>query len=110
MVSGSEFDQKCQMVKYVRALIGKWKPEIIFFMETGPVRLNDLEKKIPEADPRVLKRQLRSLETAGLVKKTRYAEVPPRVEYSLTEEGRSLTRMHEAITRTIAMYQENSKN
>lgn len=107
MASRGEFDQKCQMVKYIRALIGKWKPEIIFFMGDGPVRLSDLEKKIPEADPRVLKRQLRSLETSGIVKKTKYAEVPPRVEYSLTEEGKCLSQMHEAITKTVAMHQEN---
>jgi DNA-binding HxlR family transcriptional regulator len=105
MASRGEFDQKCQMVKYVRTLIGKWKPEIIFFMGAGPVRLSDLEKKIPEADPRVLKRQLRSLETAGFVRKTRYAEVPPRVEYSLTEEGINLVKMYEAITKTIATHQ-----
>ena len=67
MAPGEEFEQKCQMLKYVRALIGKWKPELIYFMEAGPLRLSDLEKKIPQADPRVLKRQLQSLETAGIV-------------------------------------------
>jgi DNA-binding HxlR family transcriptional regulator len=110
MASKDEFEQKCQMTKYVRDLIGKWKPEIIFYMGEGPVRLSELEKKIPEADPRVLKRQLRSLETSGIVKRTRYSEVPPRVEYSLTEEGRCLTQMQDAINKTLSTHQKDCKN
>jgi len=106
MASKADFDQKCQMLKYVRELTGKWKPEIIFYLGAGSVRLSDLERKIPEADPRVIKRQLQNLEKSGIVKKIRYAEVPPRVEYSLTEEGIYLVQAHEAITKTLSMRQK----
>lgn len=69
---------------------GKWKLVILEHL-TGPVRrFSELQRALPAITARMLTRQLRELETDGLVARTVYPQVPPKVEYSLTETGRSL--------------------
>lgn len=70
---------------------GKWKPLIIWYLGTkGTKRFNELKKLIPQATQKMLTQQLRELEADNLVKRKVYPEVPPRVEYSLTNLGESL--------------------
>jgi DNA-binding HxlR family transcriptional regulator len=69
---------------------GKWKGVILFHLLSGTLRFNQMRKQIPSATQRMLTLQLRELEEAGLVRRHVYPQVPPRVEYSLTDEGRSL--------------------
>ncbi len=64
--------------------------DILVISENEPVRRNKLGRKIPDISSRVLSSTLRTLEADGLVVRTLYQEVPPRVEYSLTETGHSL--------------------
>ncbi|MEM9951719.1 MAG: helix-turn-helix domain-containing protein [Chloroflexota bacterium] len=70
---------------------GKWKPLIIYFLLQAEVmRFNELQRAIPSVTRRMLTKHLRELEAHGIVHREVYAEVPPRVEYSLTELGHSL--------------------
>lgn len=69
---------------------GKWKSVVLFRLSEGTKRFNELGRLLPRVTPRMLTRQLRDLERDGLVKRKIYAEVPPRVEYSLTDVGRTL--------------------
>lgn len=70
---------------------GKWKLEILYFLRQATLRFSELEDLMPEVKRKVLTAQLRELERDGLVSRQVYAEVPPRVEYSVTPLGRSLT-------------------
>lgn len=69
---------------------GKWKGVILFHLSHGKKRFNELSKLLTKISPRVLTKQLRDLEDDGLVHRKIYAEVPPRVEYSLTNKGQTL--------------------
>jgi DNA-binding HxlR family transcriptional regulator len=69
---------------------GKWKGVIIYHLLESTLRFNELRRRLPTATQRMLTRQLRELEECGLVHREIFAQVPPRVDYSLTEEGRSL--------------------
>lgn len=79
-------------------LIGdKWKVLILRDLMPGTKRFGELKKSIGSVSQKVLTAQLRDMEDKGLVKRKVYAEVPPRVEYSLTELGQSLAPILEAL-------------
>ena len=79
-------------------LIGdKWKVLILRDLMPGTKRFGDLKKSIGSVSQKVLTAQLRDMEQNGLVHREVYAEVPPRVEYSLTELGRSLEPILDAM-------------
>jgi DNA-binding HxlR family transcriptional regulator len=69
---------------------GKWKPVILFFLTFGKKRNGELMSLMPAITQKVLTQQLRELEEDGVIKRTSYNVVPPRVEYELTEYGWSL--------------------
>jgi len=68
----------------------KWTALIIRDLTAGPQRFSQLEKQIAGISPRTLSQRLDDLEEVGIITKTSFAEVPPRVEYSLTDKGRDL--------------------
>ena len=80
----------CPVEATLDLIDGKWKGVILYHLLSETLRFNELRRRIPKATQRILTRQLRELELAGLVHRHVYAEVPPKVEYSLTDEGRSL--------------------
>ena len=81
----------CPVRNVVARFGNKWALLIILVLsENEPIRYNELGRKIPDISSRVLSNTLRTLEADGLVHRTFYKEVPPRVEYSLTDIGRSL--------------------
>jgi DNA-binding HxlR family transcriptional regulator len=69
---------------------GKWKGTILYLLLDGTMRFNELKKMLKDVTQRMLTKQLRELEAGGLVHRHVYAQVPPKVEYSLTELGESL--------------------
>ena len=77
---------------------GKWKPIIIYVLMSGPQRFGELHKAIPGMALKVLSRQLKELEQDDIVYREVFAEVPPRVVYSLTERGRRLSPVIELLT------------
>ena len=79
-------------------LIGdKWKVLILRDLLPGTKRFGELKKSIGSVSQKVLTAQLRDMEKSGLLIRTVYAEVPPRVEYSLTELGKSLKQVSDAM-------------
>ena len=88
-------------------LIGdKWKVLILRDLMPGTKRFGELERSIGSVSQKVLTAQLRAMEEKGLVARKVYAEVPPRVEYSLTELGKSL----QPILDAMRTWGENYKN
>ncbi|MEO3945314.1 helix-turn-helix domain-containing protein [Gorillibacterium sp. CAU 1737] len=77
----------CAVETTLRIMSGKWKGVILYRLLAGKKRFNELQKMMPAVTHRTLTLQLRELEEDGIVKRTVYAEVPPRVEYELTELG-----------------------
>lgn len=81
----------CPVRNVVARFGNKWALLVILVLsENDPIRFNDLGRKIPDISSRVLSSTLRTLEADGLVSREYFQEVPPRVEYSLTDTGRSL--------------------
>jgi len=69
---------------------GKWKPSILFYLEGRTRRFGELQKLIPGMTKKMLTQHLRDLERHEIIRRKVYAEVPPKVEYSLTKHGESL--------------------
>ena len=85
-------------VETTLTLIGdKWKVLILRDLLTGTKRFGELKKSVGNVSQKVLTAQLRAMEESGLLTRTVYAEVPPRVEYTLTELGESLKPILDAV-------------
>lgn len=83
-------DFGCPVEACVEVIGGKWKGVILFHLLGGTKRFNELMRLMPAVTQRMLTRQLRELEADQVVQRKVYPEVPPKVEYSLTEFGRTL--------------------
>ncbi len=86
----SNNDISCPIHSTIAIIQGKYTLLILRDLTVGTQRFGELLKSIPSVSPRTLSARLKDLEEAGVVKRTVYAEVPPRVEYSLTDKGREL--------------------
>ncbi|KQV16332.1 hypothetical protein ASC97_11180 [Rhizobium sp. Root1203] len=80
----------CSVEATLSMIDGKWKGVILFHLMSGTMRFNEIRRKLPSVTQRMLTNQLRELEADGLIVRTVFAQVPPRVDYSLSERGRSL--------------------
>lgn len=82
----------CDVAQTIQLIGGKWKAIILFhLMDNGVLRFGQLQRLVPDITQRMLTLQLREMESDGLVKRVVYQEVPPKVEYSLTPLGESLS-------------------
>ena len=82
--------QGCAVERTLSLIEGKWKIVVLYKLLRGTLRFNELRRLMPLVTQRMLTHQLRELEADGLLIRTVYAEVPPRVEYALSARGRSL--------------------
>jgi DNA-binding HxlR family transcriptional regulator len=80
----------CGLDAAIAVMGGKWKGLILFSLGEGPLRFGELRRTVAGISERVLILQLREMENSGLVHREVHRQVPPKVEYSLTEFGRSL--------------------
>lgn len=87
----------CPMVLVHKLISGKWKILILWYLSSGCLRFSEIKRKLPDVTQKMLTNQLRSLEDDGLVNRKVYPEVPPKVEYSLTEIGKSIIPMLEQM-------------
>ncbi|MGE6537699.1 winged helix-turn-helix transcriptional regulator [Bacillus luti] len=83
----------CPVEAMVEVIGGKWKGVILYHLLDGTKRFNELKRLKPNITQRMLTLQLRELEADGIIHREVYREVPPKVEYSLTELGESLRPM-----------------
>ncbi len=94
---------ECPIKAIVDVIGGKWKLSILYQLLQGTKRYGELRRLVPKATERMLTLQLRELEAAGIVQRTVYPEVPPKVEYSVTERGLSL----EPVLKTMLDWSKN---
>jgi DNA-binding HxlR family transcriptional regulator len=87
----SEFEMIAGTRAVLDLLDGKWTVEVLYLLATGKRRYSEVFYEVGGISKKMLTRTLRQLESHGLVKRTIYPEVPPRVEYSLTRRGWSIT-------------------
>ncbi|SDL21090.1 transcriptional regulator, HxlR family [Maridesulfovibrio ferrireducens] len=104
-LNGKEY--KCFFELTLLVIGGKWKPIILYFLFREKVlRFGELRKRIPEVTERMLTKQLRELESDGLVHREVYKVVPPKVEYTLTPIGERLIPVLESMREWGVEYEE----
>jgi len=96
----------CPVKAAIDVIRGRWKPSILYELSSGTKRFCDLQTALPAITAQVLTVQLRQLEADGVVARTVYAEVPARVEYSLTDLGGELSEVMDALERWGVRYRE----
>jgi DNA-binding HxlR family transcriptional regulator len=89
--------ESCPTEATIAAIGGRWKIILLWHLYGGKLRFSELRRKVPGISQKMLTEQLRELEGHGLVTRTVYAEVPPRVEYAATPLGESLRPVITAI-------------
>ena len=104
MPSVSDYGQKidalrdnCPVKAAIDVIRGRWKPSILWELHQGTRRFCDLQAALPAISAQVLTVQLRQLEADGVVVRTIYAEVPARVEYALSDNGRALSAVMDQL-------------
>ena len=85
-----EDHQRCPIERTLQVIGGKWTLLILRDLFDGTKRFGELRRSLDGISPKTLSERLRQLEAEGIVRRVIYAEVPPRVEYSLTEKGQGL--------------------
>lgn len=89
---------KCPYATAQSLISGKWATLILRYLMDGPVRFNELQRLMPKMTHATLSVQLKTLTENGLVRRTQYEDIPPRVEYSLTEIGERFRPVLEALS------------
>lgn len=95
----------CPVAFTVDVIGGKWKSLILFHLMSGTKRFNELRRLMPDVTQRMLTLQLRELETDKVIHREIYREVPPKVEYSLTELGNTLAPLISAMREWGAVHE-----
>lgn len=87
---------ECPITIFMDKIGGKWKPIIIWLLlKNGTMRFSDLDKAIDGITQKMLSQQLKDLESEGIINRISYPVIPPKVEYNLTEKGKTLSDLFE---------------
>lgn len=90
MIKFKNNEYQCSMELTLALIGGKWKALILWHISDKVLRFSELRKTLPNITQKMLTQQLREMESTGLINRTVYTQIPPKVEYSLTEAGKSL--------------------
>ncbi len=90
--------EECPVRAALDVIRGRWKPMILWELNEGTKRFSQIQSALPDVTAQALTVQLRQLEADGVIERTVYAEVPARVEYSLSEHGRALSSVMDQLT------------
>ncbi len=90
-------NEGCPVEAALEVIGGKWKGVILYHLLIETIRFNELRRLMPEITQRMLTKQLRELEADNLISRKVYPEVPPKVEYSMTEYGKTLAPVVKAL-------------
>ena len=107
MIQLTKADLTCPFTTAQKVLSGKWSLLIIFHLKDGPVRFNELLRKFNGMTHSSLTKQLRQLEEFNLIHREVYHQVPPKVEYSLTDLGKTLYPTIDQLTEWGNQYIEH---
>lgn len=100
--------QDCKAETALEILVGKWKPVILYqLFKNGTMRFSELQRALPDITKKMLTSQLRELEYHDIVHRRVYRQIPPKVEYSITEHGRSMAPVLDAMNRWGAAHFEH---
>lgn len=94
----------CPVEAALDVIGGKWKPLILWALGDNVLRFSELQRGLPGVNTKMLTKQLRELEEDGIITRTVYPEVPPRVEYAITDFGRTLIPILQALCNWGAEY------
>ena len=90
-------NMECPVFSTLEMIGGKWKVIILYVLSSGTKRFGGISARIPSISRKVLTSQLKELQNDGLITRKQYNEIPPRVEYSLSELGKSLAPVLDAM-------------
>lgn len=103
-MKGCPSTYRCPVEATLALIGGKYKPLILWHLADNTLRYNEISKLIPSATPKMLTQQLRELEANNLIIRTVYPVVPPKVEYSLSDFGKSIVPVLDAMCNWGSMY------
>lgn len=107
MSASKKKSSNCFIDLFVAILGSKWKPCIIWNLRNGPQRFTELQKKMNDVNSKTITTHLRELEELKIISRVVYPEVPPRVEYSLTDYGKALFPVYDAMLTWSIYYMEH---
>ncbi|MBN9379116.1 MAG: helix-turn-helix transcriptional regulator [Chitinophagaceae bacterium] len=98
-------NDKCNIAYTLGFIEGRWKPTVLWLLlRNEPLRFSQLKKMMPDISERMLTSALKELEKDGILQRITYPEVPPRVEYLVTPQGKSLTPVLEELEKWGAQH------
>ncbi|HBF38100.1 MAG TPA: transcriptional regulator [Firmicutes bacterium] len=105
-----QITEQCPLDIGLNMLSGKWKMAILWHLTKGTIRFNEMQRLLPAINQKTLTRQLRELEQDGLISRHIYPEVPPKVEYQLSEVGATILPVLDALCSWGKNYQKQAKD
>lgn len=101
-------DPVCEVEETIKIIGGRWKPMIIYVLFDGPLRFSELHRRIPGITQKMLTQQLKDLVADQIIDRVLFPAVPPKVEYSITEIGKTLEPIMKAMYLWAKVYRQAS--